>query len=78
MGVCSKVTLTQNRHIHVDTESATFKVNVKNLPPDFMSSKEVVTQLHDTVLKLESCMRSQNDVHTAYTFFHHYNVRNDR
>ena len=52
MGVCSEIPLTENRHIHVDTESAQFKANVKNLPPaDFMSSVEVVTQLHDIVQK---------------------------
>ena len=67
MGESSETPLTENRHIHVNTESAQFKANVKNLPPDFMCSVEVVTQLLDTVFKLESSMRSQNDVDKAYT-----------
>ena len=44
-----------------------FKANVKNLSTDFMSSTEIVAQMHDSVFKLESSMRSQNNIDEAYT-----------
>ena len=45
------------------------KYNTRNIPTDFMSGNNFIRQLHDTVLRLESGVNTQNDLDYAYNEF---------